>query len=150
MTSARRRAESVSPLKMSVYESDLRRRIAAFPRDSNAWFSLGQHLGSRGRHLEAEGAIRKAISLNPQPKQYWEELEKVLTLLSGSTLIDEIDRRIDRLKQIEESIEGAEVVPGSDISPCVSCEHYTYYGCSKGQSCDILLRWRTNMLRASQ
>jgi cytochrome c-type biogenesis protein CcmH/NrfG len=150
MTSARRRVESVSPLKMSVYESDLRRRIAAFPRDSYAWFSLGQHLVSRGRHHEAEGAIRKAISLNPQPRQYWEELDKVLSILRGSNIIDEIDRRIDRLKEIEESIEAADALPRTDISPCVSCEYYTYYGCSKGQSCDMLIHWRTKMVRASE
>ncbi|MHA2020786.1 MAG: tetratricopeptide repeat protein [Candidatus Thorarchaeota archaeon] len=151
MTSSKRGADSVSPLKMSVYETDLRRRLAAFPRDAHAWFSLGKHLGSRGQHREAERAIRKAISLNPQPKQFWEELEKVLSLLKKTGIVDEIDRRIDRLKQIEESVEGVEANPvSSDVSPCVSCEHYTYYGCSKGQSCDALLRWRATLLRASE
>jgi tetratricopeptide (TPR) repeat protein len=151
MTSSRRRAERASSLKMSVYETDLRRRLAAFPRDAHAWFSLGKHLGSRGRHREAEGAIRKAISLNPQPKQFWEELEKVLSLLKESSIVDEIDRRIDRLKQIEESVDGVETKSvSSDVSPCVSCEHYTYYGCSKGQSCDALLSWRAALLRASE
>ena len=151
MTSSRRRADSVSPLKMSAYESDLRRRLAAFPRDAHAWFTLGKHLGTRGRHREAESAIRKAISLNPQPKQFWEELEKVLSLLKKTSIVEEIDRRIDRLKQIEESVDGVENRPvSSDVSPCVECEHYTYYGCSKGQTCDDLLSWRATLLRASE
>ncbi|MHA1926425.1 MAG: hypothetical protein ACW974_10965 [Candidatus Thorarchaeota archaeon] len=151
MTSSRQRADSGSSLKMSVYEADLRRRLAAFPRDAHTWFSLGKHLGSRGRHRDAEGAIRKAISLNPQPKQFWEELEKVLSQLKKSNIVDEIDRRIDRLKEIEESVDEVDTRPASsDVSPCVSCEHYTYYGCSKGQSCDALLSWRATLLRASE
>ena len=151
MTSSRRRGESVSPLKMSAYESDLRRRIATFPRDAHTWYSLGKYLSTRGRHSEAEGAIRKAISLNPQPKQYWEELEEVLSLLKKTSIVKEIDRRIDRLKQLEESVDGAKTTSVStDVSPCVSCEHYTYYGCSKGQSCDALLSWRAQLLRASE
>ncbi|MFX0055890.1 MAG: tetratricopeptide repeat protein [Candidatus Hermodarchaeota archaeon] len=151
MTSSRRRVNSVSPLKMSAYESDLRRRIATFPRDAHTWFSLGKYLSTRGRHREAEGAIRKAISLNPQPKQYWEELEEVLSVLRQTTIVDELDRRIDRLKKLEESVDGAKPSrASSDVSPCVSCEHYTYYGCSKGQSCDTLLSWRAQLLRASE
>ena len=151
MTSSRRRADSVSPLKMSAYESDLRRRIATFPRDAHTWFSLGKYLRTRGRHREAEGAIRKAISLNPRPKQYWVELEEVLSILKKTNIVTEIDRRIDRLKKLEKSVKGeAPKHASSDVSPCVSCEHYTYYGCSKGQSCDLLLGWRANLLRASE
>jgi tetratricopeptide (TPR) repeat protein len=151
MTSTRRRADSVSPLKMSAYESDLRRRLATFPRDAHTWFSLGKHLGSRGRNREAESAIRKAISLNPRPKLYWEELEKVLKVLGRSNIVDEIDRRIDRLKQIEDSVEEkSPSTVSSDVSPCVSCSHYTYYGCAKGQACEVLLSWRANLLRASE
>ncbi len=147
MTSSRRKTGSVSPLKMTAYESDLRRRLAAFPRNAHAWFSLGKHLSLRGRHREAENAIRKAISLNPQPKEFWEELEKTLSQLGKTNIIDEIDRKIDRLKQIEKHVDG---VTASEISPCVSCEYYTYYGCSKGHSCDALLSWRTNLIRASE
>jgi tetratricopeptide (TPR) repeat protein len=151
MTSRRRRVDSVSPLKMSAYESDLRRRIATFPRDAHTWFSLGKYLNTRGRHREAEGAIRKAISLNPRPKQYWEELEEVLSILKKTGIVKEIDRRIDRLKKLEKSVDGARPSNvASDVSPCVSCEHYTYYGCSKGQSCDALLNWRAHLLRASE
>jgi len=151
MTSSRRRVDSVSPLKMSAYESDLRRRIATFPRDAHTWFSLGKYLHTKGRHREAEGAIRKAISLNPQPKQYWEELEEVLSHLKKTGIVKEIDQRIDRLKKLEESVDGAgSSRVSSEVSPCVSCEHYTYYGCSKGQSCEILLSWRAHLLRASE
>jgi tetratricopeptide (TPR) repeat protein len=151
MTSSRRRVDSVSPLKMSAYESDLRRRIATFPRDAHTWFSLGKYLNTRGRHREAEEAIRKAISLNPRPKQYWEELEEVLSLLKKTSIVEEIDQRIDRLKKLEESVNGAGSSRiSSDVSPCVSCEHYTYYGCSKGQSCDALLTWRAHLLRVSE
>ncbi|MHA2311596.1 MAG: tetratricopeptide repeat protein [Candidatus Thorarchaeota archaeon] len=151
MTSTKRRADSISPLKMSSYESDLRMRLATFPRDAHTWFSLGKHLSSRGRHREAEGAIRKAISLNPRPKIYWEELEKLLKELGRSNIINEIDRRIDRLKQVEESLEEKQSSSTStDISPCVSCSHYTYYGCAKGQACEVLLSWRSNLLHASE
>ncbi|MFW9845434.1 MAG: tetratricopeptide repeat protein [Candidatus Thorarchaeota archaeon] len=151
MTSSRAGGHSTSPLKVTAYESDLRTRLAAFPRDAHTWFSLGKHLGTRGRYREAEHALRKAISLNPQPTQYWDELEKVLSHLGRTTIIDEIDRRMDRLKKIEEVLEEPVTTPSSvDVSPCVSCEYYTYYGCSKGQSCDSLLLWRSTLTRASE
>ncbi len=38
---------------------------ASDPQRYVAWFNLGTLLGSQGRHLEAEGALRQAIALNP-------------------------------------------------------------------------------------
>ncbi|MFX1416557.1 MAG: tetratricopeptide repeat protein, partial [Promethearchaeota archaeon] len=72
---------SAVPTKTTAYEDDLRRRLSAFPRDSQSWYSLGCYLHSIGRLKEAEEALRKAISLNPQPPHFWRELESILTSL---------------------------------------------------------------------
>ncbi|MHA2320875.1 MAG: tetratricopeptide repeat protein [Candidatus Thorarchaeota archaeon] len=62
----------------AIYEEDLRRRIATFPRDVLAWFALGRYLRSVGRLREAEKALRKAVLINPGPLPFWEELALTL------------------------------------------------------------------------
>jgi len=121
-----------SGVSMSTMEQDLRRRLATFPNDANAWYLLGKYLSSQGRHDEAEMAIRKALSLNPKPTQFWSELERVL-----------MDQ--GRSAGAESSSDGID-----DVSPCVSCEDYTYYGCSRGQQCNKLLKWRAVIARLVQ
>ncbi len=121
-----------SGVSTSTMEQDLRLRIATFPRDANAWFLLGKFLSSRGRHDEAEMALRKALSLNPKPTHFWKELERIL-----------MDQ--GRSAGMSSSSDGFD-----DVSPCVSCPDYTYYGCSKGQQCNTLLKWRAVMARLTQ
>ncbi len=132
---------SAVPTKTTAYEDDLRRRLSAFPRDSQSWYNLGRYLHSIGRLKEAEAALRKAISLNPRPPHFWSELESILTSLGRPTkarLADSIRDRIADLRMDEERAD----VTTDDVSPCVSCKEYTYYGCSRGKVCDLLLRWR--------
>ncbi|NHJ12822.1 MAG: tetratricopeptide repeat protein [Candidatus Thorarchaeota archaeon] len=124
--------DTTSGANMGTMEQDLRRRLAAFPRDANSWYLLGKHLSSRGRHEEAEMALRKAISLNPKPSHFWSELERVLMDLGASAGTESPSDGFD------------------DVSPCISCPEYTYYGCSRGQQCDVLLRWRTVMAKLVQ
>ena len=121
-----------SGVSMSTMEQDLRRRVATFPRDANAWFLLGKHLSTRGRHDEAEMAIRKALSINPKPTHFWKELERVLMDQGRSAGTDSPSTGFD------------------DVSPCVSCPDYTYYGCSRGHQCNTLLKWRAVMARLAQ
>lgn len=141
----RRSSESMSPR-----EADLKLRLKTFPRDAFAWYMLGKHLRSRGRHEEAEAALRKAVELNPGPNRFWEELASALMDLGrldeAYTLADRIRDRtpttgddVVKLKNIEKSIDD---VP----SPCVSCEHYTYYGCSRGATCEAFNQWRARLV----
>ncbi|MFX1264744.1 MAG: tetratricopeptide repeat protein [Promethearchaeota archaeon] len=136
---------SAVPTRTTAYEDDLRRRLSAFPRDSQSWYNLGRYLHSIGRLEEAEKALRKAISLNPQPPHFWRELESILTSLGRPTKArpgDSIRDRIANLRMMEKRVE----VTNDDMSPCISCKEYTYYGCSRGKACDLLLRWRRRVV----
>ncbi|MFX1482649.1 MAG: tetratricopeptide repeat protein [Promethearchaeota archaeon] len=136
----------------AIYESDLRTRLATFPRDVLAWFALGKYLRSVGRLKEAEEALRKAVTINPGPIPFWEEL--ALTLVDLGQLDeayricdkrmrknnDSINRRLEELRRLERSAE--EDYP-QETSPCVACPEYRYYGCSRGKECDAIVRWRS-------
>ncbi|MFW9868178.1 MAG: tetratricopeptide repeat protein [Candidatus Thorarchaeota archaeon] len=141
-------------ISSAMYESDLRTRLATFPRDVLAWFALGKYLRSLGRLREAEEALRKAVSLNPGPIPFWEEL--ALTLVDLGQLEeayricdermrkndDSIQKRLDELKKIERSVD---TQYPEETSPCIACPEYTYYGCSRGSECDAIVRWRSAM-----
>jgi tetratricopeptide (TPR) repeat protein len=132
---------SAGPTKTTAYEDDLRRRLSAFPRDAQSWCNLGRHLHSIGRLKEAEAALRKAISLNPRPPHFWRELEGILTALGRppkDRTSDSIRDRLANLRRIEKKVDATT----DDVSPCVSCKDYTYYGCSRGKACDLILKWR--------
>ncbi|MFW9811589.1 MAG: tetratricopeptide repeat protein [Candidatus Thorarchaeota archaeon] len=136
----------------TIYETDLRRRLATFPRDVLAWFALGKYLRSVGRLQEAEESLRKATSLNPGPLPFWEEL--ALTLVDLGRIDeayaicdqnlrkkdDTIVKRLEELRKLERSA-GADYP--EETSPCVACPEYTYYGCSRGCECDAIVRWRS-------
>ncbi|TFF91496.1 tetratricopeptide repeat protein [Candidatus Thorarchaeota archaeon] len=135
---------------MTPREADLRLRLKTFPRDAFAWYMLGKHLRSRGRHEEAEAALRKAVALNPGPNRFWEELASALMDLGQLDEAYELADRIRgnkteakaevaKLEKLEKSIDD---IP----SPCVSCEHYTYYGCSKGVPCEAFNQCRARMV----
>lgn len=143
----------------AMYESDLRIRLATFPRDVLAWFALGRYLRSVGRLKEAEEALRKAVSLNPGPIPFWEELALTLVELGqldeAYTICDKnmrknddsIRKRLEELRKLERS---ADSKYPEGTSPCIACPEYTYYGCSRGAECDAIVRWRSAMAGASQ
>ena len=139
----------------AIYETDLRRRIATFPRDALAWFALGKYLRSAGRLREAEEALQKAVSINPMPTPFWEALALTLVDLGrideAYTVCDRnlrrryesIQKRVAELRRLERSVESE--YP-AETSPCVACPEYTYYGCSRSSECDAIVRWRSAMV----
>jgi tetratricopeptide (TPR) repeat protein len=145
---------STAKTSSAIYEADLRRRIATFPRDVLAWFALGKYLRSVGRLAEAEEALRKVVTINPGPPPFWEEL--ALTLVDLGRLdeayticdknlrrnTDSIQKRVAELRKLERS---ADSQYPEETSPCVACPEYTYYGCSRSTECDAIVRWRSAM-----
>lgn len=145
---------TTSKTSSAMYESDLRTRLATFPRDVLTWFALGKYLRSVGRLKEAEEALRKAVSINPGPIPFWEELALTLVDLGrldeAYTICDKsmrknddpIRKRLNELRKLERS---ADAAYPEETSPCVACPEYTYYGCSRGAECDAIVRWRSAM-----
>jgi cytochrome c-type biogenesis protein CcmH/NrfG len=133
----------------TVREADLRTRLKTFPRDAQSWFSLGSLLRTNGKLEEAESSLRRAISLNPGPTHFWDELARTLMdmgrideayqLYDGVVrrASDKIKQELDRQRQIEHQAKTDET------SPCISCPDYSYYGCSKGETCELIIRWRS-------
>ena len=148
---------STAKTSSAIYESDLRKRLATFPRDVLAWFALGRYLHSVGRLREAEDALRKAVSINPGPIPVWEELALILVdqgrIDEAYTICDQnlrrnddsIQKRVAELRKLERS---ADTQYPAETSPCVACPEYTYYGCSRGKECDVIVRWRSAMMNA--
>jgi len=133
----------------TVRESDLRMRLKTFPRDAQSWYSLGSLMRSTGNLEEAESSLRRAISLNPRPIHFWDELARVLMdqgrIDEAYQLYDDGTRRasasikneLEHLRQLERTVDS------DDTSPCISCSDYSYYGCSRGKTCDAIIRWRS-------
>ena len=133
----------------TVRESDLRTRLKTFPRDAQSWYSLGSLLRSTGNLEEAESSLRKAISLNPRPTHFWDELARLLMdtgrieeayqLYDGGTrhASASVRKELEDLRQLERKIDAEET------APCINCADYSYYGCSKGNTCDAIIRWRS-------
>jgi len=150
---------STAKTSSAIYEADLRTRLATFPRDVLAWFALGRYLHSVGRLREAEDALRKAVSINPGPIPFWEELALILVdqgrIDEAYTICDQnlrrnddsIQKRVAELRKLERS---ADTQYPAETSPCVACPEYTYYGCSRGKECDAIVRWRSAMANAVQ
>ncbi|MFQ5832050.1 MAG: tetratricopeptide repeat protein [Candidatus Thorarchaeota archaeon] len=147
-TTSAPRITGIVRTRTTAYEDDLRRRLSAFPRDAQSWYSLGRHLRSLSRFEEAEAALRKAISINPRPPHFWLELEGTLVALGKRDVEparpksrDSVADSLDSLRRIERR----GLRDGGDVSPCISCKDYTYYGCSRGQVCEAILKWRSEM-----
>jgi hypothetical protein len=99
-----------------------------------------------------------AVTLNPGPLPFWEELALTLVDLGrideAYTICDKnlrknadsIQRRLEELRKIERSVTAE--YP-AETSPCVACPEYTYYGCSRGSECDAIVRWRSAIANAS-
>jgi tetratricopeptide (TPR) repeat protein len=144
---------TTSDKSSAVTESDLRIRLRTFPRDAQTWFKLGSYLRSVQRLEEAEEALRKAITLNSGPAHFRHELGLVLMALgrldeaykflddrkTGSA--DSLSDEINSLREIEHAVD-----TGVDAtSPCVECADYSYYGCSKGTTCELVIQWRARI-----
>ena len=139
----------------TVRESDLRTRLKTFPRDAQSWYSLGTLLRSGDRLEEAESSLRRAISLNPGPTHFWDELARILMdmgrieeayqLYDGGARSSSasLKKELQELKQLERKVDAEET------SPCISCPDYSYYGCSKGRSCSMILQWRARVRNVS-
>jgi len=133
----------------NVRESDLRIRLKTFPRDAQSWYSLGSLLRSGDRFEEAESSLRRAISLNPGPTHFWDELARVLMdmgrieeayqLYDGGARSSStsLKKELEDLRQLERKVDAEET------SPCIACPDYSYYGCSKGQTCNAIIQWRS-------
>jgi tetratricopeptide (TPR) repeat protein len=142
-------AATINDRLSTVRESDLRTRLKTFPRDAQSWYSLGSLLRIAGNLEEAEAALRKAISLNPSPTHFWEELARILMdtgriedayhLYDGSIRCASasIKKALDDHRKIDHHLDT------DSTSPCVACPDYSYYGCSKGGTCSTILQWRT-------
>ena len=140
----------------NIRETDLRTRLRTFPRDAQSWFSLGAYLRSVERFEEAEEALRKAISINPGPTHFWEELTRTLMDMgrleeayhlydSGKrTASSSIKAELEKMRQLEKNIEDTD-----ETSPCISCKDYSYYGCSKGGMCESIIQWRMRIQKVS-
>ncbi len=147
-TTSAPRITGIVRTRTTAYEDDLRRRLSAFPRDAQSWYSLGRHLRTLSRFEEAEAALRKAISINPRPPHFWLELEGTLVDLGKRTEETTTTKSRDSVADSLESlrrIEKRTLRDAREVSPCISCKDYTYYGCSRGQVCDAILKWRSEM-----
>lgn len=142
-----------SDVPSTVTESDLRIRLRTFPRDAQTWYKLGFYLRSVKRLEEAEEALRKAISLNPGPTHFHEELTRTLIELGK---LDEAYQLCDSQRQstvsslrdeIQEFREIERVVDDETdlVSPCIACPEYTYYGCSSRGVCESIIHWRARI-----
>jgi len=133
----------------TVRESDLRTRLKTFPRDAQSWYSLGSLLRSSGNLEEAEATLRRAISLNPGPTHFWDELARILMdqgrIEEAYQLYDSGTRRASASikKELEDFRRIESKVDAEETAPCMSCSDYSYYGCSKGNTCEAIIRWRS-------
>ena len=145
----------------NAMEQNLRTRLSTFPNDSHSWFVLGCHLRKRGKLVEAERALRRAVTLNPAPLMFWAELAAVLNGLGHGIVDPDVLRGLgverpdivpsDSLLQgLEKSksnndLRKVEAIPrinSHQSAPCVSCPDYTYYGCRRQDACADLIQWR--------
>ena len=139
----------------TIRESDLRTRLRTFPRDAQSWYTLGFLLRSTGNLEEAENTLRRAISLNPGPTHFWDELARVLMdmgrIQEAYQLYDGGKRRAsDSLKKDLEDLRKIDCnAEANETSPCISCPDYSYYGCSKGGTCSMILQWRAKSRNVS-
>lgn len=150
------------PRPRSIYEQDLRMKLAAFPNDAHTWYLLAQ-LHHTQQNLEvAERALRKAISLNPSPIHFWYELSVVLKdmgrIEEAATIRSQLRKQRGDMSQnkfpdtIESHLSATRKDDGLKTekprishSPCIDCKDYSYYGCSKSEPCANLIEWQSNL-----
>ncbi|MGY5852940.1 MAG: tetratricopeptide repeat protein [Candidatus Thorarchaeota archaeon] len=138
---------------ITTYESDLRTRLSTFPYDAQGWYCLGCHLHHEHRLQEAEESLRKAIRFNTKPIHFWSELAAVLSTMGRHEEASSILQRIgeDTKQAVGEDLHKTRSLHRlRDIrgtSPCIDCQDYTYYGCSRGEPCGRFVVWRSGMSR---
>jgi predicted Zn-dependent protease len=137
----------------SLSERNLRTRLRTFPKDAQSWFLLGKLLRTGEKLKPAEDALRKAISINPAPPHFWLELARVLDDLGIDSEATNIRHQLVEkakvldLSSLKATIEASKTKDSLvAVSPCISCSHYTYYGCNKRDQCSELREWRSSVL----
>jgi tetratricopeptide (TPR) repeat protein len=137
----------------TLSERDLRTRLRTFPKDAQSWFLLGKLLRTGSKLEPAEDALRKAISINPTPPHFWLELARVLDDRGVSSEATSIRQQlVTKAKDLDVSSLKATIETSKlkdslvSVSPCISCSHYTYYGCSKKEQCSELKEWRSSII----
>ncbi len=142
---------------------DLKTRVRAFPKDANSWFLLGQHLRKMNNLRGAEGALRKALNLNPLPDAFWIELAKLFSDLGIEVELADLKNWMSKdgakaniIVSLEQTLHLEEfpllLRPTSrskvsqcfEVSPCIECPEYRYYGCTRDAPCEDYRRWRSS------
>jgi cytochrome c-type biogenesis protein CcmH len=86
-----------------VSAADLERRVAANPRDAQAWLALADMRRSQRDYAGAASAYRKLIDLRAMSAQSWADYADVLGSLAGGSLAGEAGRGIDSALALDPS-----------------------------------------------
>jgi cytochrome c-type biogenesis protein CcmH len=86
-------ATSAPPRTVSAAE--LERRVAANPRDAQAWLALADARRTERDYAGARNAYRKVVDLHAMSAQSWADYADVLGSLAGGSLSGEAGRAID-------------------------------------------------------
>ena len=86
-----------------VSAADLERRVAASPRDAQAWLALADLRRSERDYAGARSAYLKAIDLRAMSAQSWADYADVLGSLAGGSLAGEAGRAIDSALALDAS-----------------------------------------------
>jgi len=79
----------------TVSAAELERRVAANPRDAQAWLALADARRTQRDYAGARNAYRKAVDLHAMSAQSWADYADVLGSLAGGSLSGEAGRAID-------------------------------------------------------
>jgi len=79
----------------TISAADLERRVAANPRDAQAWIALADSRRTERDYAGARNAYRKAVDLHAMSAQSWADYADVLGSLAGGSLSGEAGRAID-------------------------------------------------------
>ena len=79
----------------TVSAAELERRVAANPRDAQAWLALADARRTERDYAGARNAYRKAVDLHAMSAQSWADYADVLGSLAGGSLAGEAGRAID-------------------------------------------------------
>jgi cytochrome c-type biogenesis protein CcmH len=86
-----------------VSAADLERRVAASPRDAQAWLALADLRRSARDYAGARSAYLKVIDLRAMSAQSWADYADVLGSLAGGSLAGEAGRAIDSALALDAS-----------------------------------------------
>jgi cytochrome c-type biogenesis protein CcmH len=96
-------ATAVQAAPAPVSAADLERRVAASPRDAQAWLALADLRRSERDYAGARSAYLKAIDLRAMSAQSWADYADVLGSLAGGSLAGEAGRAIDSALALDAS-----------------------------------------------